>query len=85
MNTNQTPHKENLIGFASDGANVMINQNHSIVAVLRKIYQIYLSYDACVIHLRMLLYACERIPYDVEGFIPNLHMKYSNNRLQKFQ
>lgn len=72
--------KNNLIGFASDGANVMMGANHSVMALLKNdIPSLYVM--KCICHSFHLCasYACHKLPKYVEDFIRDLYNYFSSS------
>lgn len=85
---NNIPYKENLIGFASDGANVMAGKNNSVMFRLRQeIPNIFLI--KCICHSFHLAasYACQKIPRGIEDLARDVHNYFSNSpkRVETFK
>lgn len=88
FNVNSIPYKNNLIGFASDGAATMFGSRHSVKTLLEnEIPDIFVF--KCVCHSLMLCasYAAEKIPDHVEDLVRDVYtyMKLSFKRQSKFQ
>jgi len=80
FNKNNINYKKNLVGFASDGANVMFGNHHSVKSLLEHdVPNIFVM--KCLCHSLALCasYACEKIPSDVEELLRDIYsyMKYS--------
>jgi len=88
FNTHAILYKQNLAGFASDGANVMFGNKHSIKSLLEQ-YVPHLFVIKCLCHSLALCasYACEKLPNDVENLIHEVYnyMKFSSKRQKNFQ
>lgn len=74
------PYKKNVIAFASDGANTMFGQHHSVKTLLENdIFNLFVM--KCICHSLALCasYACQKIPDKIEDTIRNIYtyMKYS--------
>lgn len=88
FNEMNVPYKKNLVGFASDGANVMFGEHHSVKSLLEKeVPQIFVI--KCLCHSLALCasYACEKIPIGVEELICEIYtyMKYSYKRQANYK
>ncbi|KAF0730139.1 zinc finger protein 862-like, partial [Aphis craccivora] len=88
FNEMNVPYKKNLVGFASDGANVMFGKHHSVKSLLEKeVPQIFVI--KCLCHSLALCasYACEKIPIGVEELIREIYtyMKYSYKRQANYK
>lgn len=71
----QIPYKENLIGFASDGANVMTGKHNSVMSRLKEeIPNIFLM--RCICHSFHLCasVACEKLPRGVEDLVRDIYI-----------
>ena len=82
------PYKKNLIAFASDGANTMFGQHHSVKTLLENdISNLFVM--KCICHSLALCasYACQKIPDEIEDTIRNIYtyMKYSFKRQLEFK
>ncbi|CAH0401798.1 unnamed protein product [Chilo suppressalis] len=65
--SNNIPYKHNLIGFTSDGANVMMGRNNSVVILLQKeILNIFILKCACHSFHLCASYACTKLPRFIE-------------------
>lgn len=64
---NNINYKENLIGFAADGANVMTGNRHSVAKLLQKDCPLLITFK-CICHSFALCasYACEKLPQQIE-------------------
>lgn len=84
---NSVPYKNNLIGYASDGANTMFGKHHSVKTLLEKDVED-LFVLKCVCHSLALCasYACTKLPNDVEQLMREIYtyMKYSFKRQTEF-
>ncbi|KAL5237061.1 hypothetical protein ACI65C_004471 [Semiaphis heraclei] len=87
FNTNNIPYKDNLIGFASDGANVMFSCKHSVKTLLEEVRGIFLV--KCICHSIALCasYAAEKLPNTVEDLIRDIYtyMKLSYKRQSEYK
>lgn len=80
FNKNGIPYKENLIGFASDGASVMVGQYNSVQTRLKSdIPNIFIL--KCICHSFSLCAssACGKLPRAIEDLIRNVHNYISNS------
>lgn len=77
------PYKDNLIGFAADGANVMLGGKHSVAALLKKDCPS-LFILKCICHSFALCasYACKNIPSYVEQTCKDIYAFLSNSPLR---
>lgn len=68
------PWKSNLIGYAADGANVMMGNNHSVNVLLKKDLP-HLFFMKCICHSFALCasYAGEKIPQFVEDLVRDVY------------
>lgn len=76
----EIPFKSNLIGFASDGANVMMGEHNSLVALLRKdIPNLYSM--KCICHSFHLCasYACQKLPRYVEDLTRDIYNYFGSS------
>lgn len=85
---NNIPFKENLIGFASDGANVMMGRNNSVVTLLQnEIENIFIF--KCICHSFHLCasYACSKLPRFIEDLIRDIYNYFSSSpkRIAEFK
>lgn len=77
---NTIPYKENLIGFASDGANVMMGQRHSVMVLLKsEIPDLFIM--KCICHSFHLCasYACEKLPRFVEDLLRDIYNYFASS------
>jgi len=74
------PYKDNMIGFASDGANVMFGEKHSVCVLFSQEIP-YLFKMKCICHSFHLCasYACEKLPRGVEDFARNVYNYIQNS------
>ncbi|XP_055585459.1 uncharacterized protein LOC129738300 [Uranotaenia lowii] len=74
------PYKNNMIGFGSDGANVMLGGVHSVSALFSKEIQ-NLFVMKCICHSMALCasYACKTLPYEVEWLCREIFNHFSNS------
>lgn len=85
------PYETNMIGFASDGANVMMGSRHSLMTLLKNdVPQLYVM--KCICHSFHLCasYACEKLPRFVEDLTRDIHNYFSSSpkrtaELREFQ
>lgn len=88
FNSHDIPYKQNLAGFASDGANVMFGSKHSVKSLLEHDVP-HLFVIKCLCHSLALCasYACEKLPNDVENLVHEVYnyMKFSSKRQNHFQ
>lgn len=88
FNNNSIPYKDNLIGFASDGASTMFGVRHSVKTLLEnEIPHIFVM--KCMCHSLALCasYAAEKLPNYVEDFIREVYtyMHQSFKRQSEFK
>jgi len=88
FNINYIPYKDNLIGFASDGANAMFGCRHSVRTLLEEeVPGIFLM--KCICHSMALCasYAAEKLPNIVEDLIRDIYvyMKLSFKRQSEYK
>lgn len=89
--TNVIPYKDNLIGIASDGANVMMGEHHSVISLLKKdIPNLYTI--KCICHSFHLCasYACRKLPRFVEDLTRDIYNYFGSSpkrtsELEQFQ
>lgn len=82
------PYRDNLVGFAFDGANTMFGSKHSVKTLLEEdVPGIFVM--KCICHSLALCasYASEKLPNNVEELVRNIYnyMKQSFKRLSKFK
>lgn len=78
--SNEIPYKQNLIGFASDGANVLMGQQHSVMSLLKKdIPTLYVM--KCICHSFHLCasYACQKFPRFIEDLTRDIYNYFSSS------
>lgn len=80
FNEHEIPYKENMIGFAADGANVMMGANNSVMVLLKRDIP-HLFVMKCICHSYHLVasYACEKLPRFVEDFVRDLYNYFSSS------
>lgn len=80
FNENGIPYKSNLIGFASDGANVMMGAHHSLMKLLKHDVPS-LFVIKCICHSFHLCasYACEKLPRFVEDVTRDIYNYFSSS------
>lgn len=73
------PYNENMVRFASDGANVMFAQHNSVMSKLKKDNQ-HLFTMKCICHSFSLCasYACQKLPRSAEDFARDVY-NYTGN------
>lgn len=89
--TYNIPYKSNLIGFASDGANVMMGAHHSLMVLLKNdVPSLYVM--KCICHSFHLCasYACHKLPRFVEDVTRDIYNYFGSSpkkqiELQDFQ
>ncbi|XP_039969719.1 uncharacterized protein LOC120781553 [Bactrocera tryoni] len=82
------PYKSNMIGFASDGANVMFGDKHSLVTLFKNdIPHIFTMKGICHSFNLCASYACEKLPRGVEDFCRDVynHVQNSPKRIGDFK
>ncbi len=68
------PYKENLIGFAADGANVMLGAHHSLSSLLKKdIPNLYIMKCICHSFALCASYACLKLPRSLEDLARDIY------------
>lgn len=80
FDTKKIPYKDNLIGFASDGASVMAGKHNSVMSRLKQdVPNIFLI--RCICHSFHLCAsaACEKLPRGVEDIVRDTHNFFSNS------
>lgn len=74
------PYQENLIGFASDGASVMMGRNHSVMTLLKAdIENLFIMKCICHSFYLCASYACGKIPRFVEEVIREIYNYFSSS------
>lgn len=74
------PYKENLIGFASDGANVMVGMHNSVVSRLKsEIPYVYIVKCICHSFHLSASYACQTLPRGIEDLARDIYNYFSNS------
>ncbi|KYN29921.1 hypothetical protein ALC57_00622 [Trachymyrmex cornetzi] len=88
FNKFEIPFKENMIGFAADGANAMMGDRHSLKTMLTKdIPGLFVLKCTCHSLALCASYACMKLPRGPEDFVRDVHsyMKYSFKRMSEFK
>ncbi|CAD7081034.1 unnamed protein product [Hermetia illucens] len=84
---NNIMYKQNMIGFAADGANIMMGRNHSVSTLLKAdINDLFVLKCVCHSFHLSASYACEKLPGEVEDLARNIfnYLKSSSKRLKDF-
>lgn len=85
---NGIPYQKNLIGLASDGANVMVGTNHSVTKLLKEEIPNLFTLN-CICHSFALCasYACNKLPEGVEQFVREIYkfFQYSNKKYEAYK
>lgn len=69
FNGKEIPYKKNLLGFASDGANVMFGRNNSMITHLKNdIPNLFTMKCICHSFALCASHACEKLPRGLEDF-----------------
>lgn len=78
--SNSIPYKENMIGFASDGANVMMGEHNSVQSRLKTDIP-FLFVVKCICHSFHLCasYACEKLPRYVEDLTRDVYNYFNSS------
>lgn len=82
------PYKDNLIGFAADGANVMTDGKQSVSKLFKdEIPNLFVFKCICHSFALCASYACCKIPNAVENLVKNIYryFKYSTKKLGQFK
>lgn len=80
FNEHNVPYKDNLIGFASDGANSMMGVNNSLQTMLKKdVPKLFIL--KCVCHSLALCAdnACKKLPTNVENMIRSIYTYFQQS------
>ncbi|XP_072397957.1 zinc finger protein 862-like [Diabrotica undecimpunctata] len=80
FNKKKIPYQRNLIGFASDGANVMVGKHNSVVSRLKAdVPNVYVI--KCICHSFHLCasYACLKLPRGIEDLARDIYTYFSNS------
>lgn len=88
FNSNNIPYKKHLIGFASDGANVMMGRNNSVVTLLQnEIPDIFILKCTCHSFHLCASYACTKLPRFIEDFVRDIYNYFSSSpkRVSEFK
>lgn len=87
----EIPYKQNLIGFAADGASTMMGRHHSVNTLLKKdVPNIFVM--KCLCHSLALCtsYACAKLPNEIENLVRKIYSYFSysykrQDQLKQFQ
>ncbi|XP_077497791.1 zinc finger BED domain-containing protein 5-like [Amblyomma americanum] len=85
------PYKENLVGFAADGASVMMGSKHSVMVLLKKeIPGLFILKCTCHSFHLCASYACSKLPRVVEDLVRDVYSYFNSSpkregTLKKFQ
>lgn len=80
FNRYDIPYKQNLIGFASDGANVMMGTHHSLMTLLKNdIPSLYIIKCICHSYHLCASYACQKLPRFVEDLTRDVYNYFSSS------
>lgn len=77
---NKIPYKDNLIGFAADGANVMMGRHHSLMTYLQNdVPNLFIM--KCICHSFHLCasYACQKLPRFVEDLTRDIYNYFNSS------
>lgn len=68
------PYQQNMVGFATDGANVMMGTRNSLMTHLREDIPNLVMMMKCICHSFHLSasYACKKLPHVVEGEVKDI-------------
>lgn len=77
---NNIHYKQNMIGFAADGANVMTGNRHSVAKMLQKDCPLLITFK-CICHYFALCasMACEKLPQEIESFARDVYNFVENS------
>lgn len=82
------PYLKNMIGFAADGANVMMGGNQSVAKlIIDEIPQIFILKCSCHSFALCASYACKKLPESVENLVKEIYkyFKYSTKKAGHFK
>lgn len=85
------PYKDNMVGFALDGANVMMGTNHSVMMLLKKdTPNLFILKRLCHSFHLCASYACVKLPRVVEDLLRDVYNYFNaspkrKNMFKKFQ
>jgi len=85
---NDIPYEKNMVGFASDGANVMMGRHNSVVELFKKtIPSLFVLKCSCHSFALCVSYACKKIPEEVELLVRQLHnyFKFSSKKISEYK
>ncbi|CAH1977514.1 unnamed protein product [Acanthoscelides obtectus] len=88
FNEKEIPYKKNLLGFASDGANVMFGGNNSMITHLKNdIPNIFTMKCICHSFALCASHACEKLPRGLEDFCREVfnHIQNSPKRIGDYK
>jgi hypothetical protein len=81
------PYKENLVGFAADGANVMMSGNYSLSTLLKnEVPNVFILKCICHSFALCASYACKKLPNGIESLVREIYkfFQYSSKKFEKF-
>jgi len=81
---NDIPYEKNMVGFASDGANVMMGRHNSVAQLFKeKIPNLFILKCSCHSFALYAFYACKKISEEVESLVRQLHnyFKFSSKKI----
>jgi hypothetical protein len=82
------PYKENLVGFAADGANVMMGGNYSLSTLLKnEVPNLFILKCICHSFALCASYACKKLPNGIESLVREIYkfFQYSSKKFEKFK
>jgi hypothetical protein len=82
------PYKENLVGFAADGANVMMGGNYSLSTLLEnEVPNLFILKCICHSFALCASYACKKLPNGIESLVREIYkfFQYSSKKFEKFK
>ncbi|XP_039309173.1 uncharacterized protein LOC120358609 [Solenopsis invicta] len=82
------PYEKNMVGFASDGANVMMGRHNSVVQLFKnKLPNLFVLKCSCKSFALCVSYACKKIPEEVELLVRQLHnyFKFSSKKISEYK
>lgn len=88
FNTNNIPYHDNMVGFASDGANVMMGQHHSLSSLFKEeIPSLFIMKCICHSFALCCSYACKELPEGIENFVREIfkYFQYSSKKFEEYK
>ncbi|EFA07105.1 hypothetical protein TcasGA2_TC010095 [Tribolium castaneum] len=77
---NKIPYKQNLIGFASDGANVMMGEHHSLMTLLKNdVPSLFVMKYICHSFHLGASYTCDKLPRYVEDLTRDIYNYFASS------